>query len=363
MQERRTSYRCSPGPWGDIEYFFTFLDPPITFFESLVNRTTTEWVFLEKTLEQVDGILDSCGIPPDSLPPSTRLRAENGVLIRPSREFLESLEPARSQALQTQILKVSGDSARLNEFVIENGDFAAFTEGLDLPEELVRWTEERCFVLGRRTVFADTAFALSRIDDVNLRIRYLQALSRTRSIIARLRIGPDSDLEKISRWWSAGPNQLRAMPLLEAAMKTRGVDMVDLIHLLPPNPRRVLNTFPLERDCFGEFAPDCYWAAMNFFESTPSNRYLDDDLPRTYYFLDRFERVPKATRFGDVITVSDPDQNRFIHACIHIADDIVYTKNGSGKYFPYVLMRRDDMMTRYMPEGNISTDIFRLCDS
>ena len=132
--------------------------------------------------------------------------------------------------------------------MIENGDFSAFAEGLDLPEDLIRWTEARCFRLGGRTIFADTPFALSRIDDPDLQTRYLRALSRTRSMIARLHISPRSDLQRVTQWWSAGPNFLRPLPLLEAALATRGVETVDLIHLLPPNAKRVLNTFPLERD-------------------------------------------------------------------------------------------------------------------
>jgi len=177
--------------------------------------------------------------------------------------------------------------------------------------------------------------------------------------VARLRIRPEHDLEAISDWWRAGPNRSRALPLLEAALATRGVETIDILHLLPPVPRRLLNTYALERDRHSASAPDCYWAAMNFFESTASSRYLDEHLPRSYYFQEQFEKVSEPCRFGDVVMLFDREANRFVHAYVHIADDIVYTKNGSGRFFPYVLMRREDMLTRYVTDDTLETEIYR----
>ena len=248
MHLLRDSHRCSPGPWGDIEYFYTFLDPPVHYLEGPVRSMETRWIFLERNREEVTRVLEAVKIDPGTLRETWWTEAQNGIIVQPPREFLETLEPSASVSLQKEILRISGDRAGLNEFMIENGDFSAFAEGLDLPEDLIRWTEARCFRPGGRTIFADTPFALSRIDDPDLQTRYLRALSRTRSMIARLLISPRSDLQRVTQWWSAGPNFLRPLPLLEAALATRGVETVDLIHLLPPNAKRVLNTFPLERD-------------------------------------------------------------------------------------------------------------------
>ena len=36
-----------------------------------------------------------------------------------------------------------------------------------------------------------------------------------------------------------------------------------------------------------------------------------------------------------------------MHACVFIADDVYYTKNGTDPNQPWVLMRMKDMMTQY----------------
>lgn len=359
MHTNRSFYCCSPGPWGDIEYVWTHLDPPAFYFEELLQQLTTQWFFQEISRKEVIELLESCGLGGGKIPASWLYEAAGGILIEPPNDFLEITEIESIQEIQKFILRRSGNLSSLGEFVVENGDFRASTVGLDLPEELVRWTQERCFQLGGRTIFADTRFALSRITDAELRVRFLRALARTRSMIARLNISTDSDLKEIANWWSSGPNFQRPLPLLEAALETRGVETIDLIHLLPPGAKRVLNTFALRRDVFNGFAPDCYWAAMNFFEGSPSNRFLDVEIPRSYYFVDRFEKIPEATNFGDVISLSLKDGDQFIHACVYIAEEIVYTKNGGSMFFPYVLMNQNDMMTRYLPEGEYNIDVYR----
>jgi hypothetical protein len=235
------------------------------------------------------------------------------------------------------------------------------TEGLDLPEELITWVESRCFRVHQKTFFASSVHALMRISDEDLQLRFLKSLLRCRSLIVRLKIRQGQDLEAISRWWSAGPNRSRSLPLLEAALETRGVDTIDLLHLLPPVPRRLLNTYALERDRYQDMSPDCYWASMNFFEPAMSHRFLDEEFPRTYYFLDRFEVVEPPYEFGDVIMLVDREQDRFVHSYVYIAEDIIYTKNGTGKFFPYVLMKMSDMLTRYMETESYEAEVYRLC--
>lgn len=283
------------------------------------------------------------------------------MLVRPPVSFLDSLPPESHAKIARHLLGHSANPI-VREFVIERGNYREFTIGLDLPEEIIRFTEERCFLMGRKTLFASTSHALSKLPNESSRFRYLKSLARCRSLMARLVLTPDQDqdLTKIADWWKSGPNRTRALPLLEMAVATRGVSSVDLLHLLPPVPRRLLNTYALEQDLVSANAPDCYWAAMNFFESTASNRYLDDQLARSYYFQELFERVRPPFQFGDVNVIFNPGANQFVHSYITIADDIIYTKNGSGRFFPYVLMRREDMLTRYLDTEDLQTEVYRL---
>lgn len=359
MQAATHCQISSPGPWGELECFHTYLDPPDSYFDTLIRQRKTQWFFPDRDRDEVQALFERLRVPAPT-GESEWVVANNGVLLEPTLDFLESLTPEEAVRITAEVLSTPGNSSSLNDFVIERGSYREFTEGLDIPEDLVEWTEGRCFRTGQKTVFASTGHALSRITDDGLRLRFLKSLARCRSLIARLRIRPGQDLAEISRWWSAGPNRCRSLPLLEAALSTRGVETIDLLHLLPAVPRRLLNTYAHEQDRWQDMSPDCYWASMNFFESTASSRYLDDSMPRSYYFADRFDMVEPPYEFGDIIMLCDLEEDRFIHSYVYIADDIVYTKNGAGKFFPYVLMKMDDMLTRYLAKDTYTTAVYRL---
>lgn len=361
MQTDSHFQSSSLGPWGELEYFPTFLDAPDSYFSQLLSKTKTHWFFSGKKEEEVLALFERLETP-DPHSGVKWIKTNDGILLEPEFDFLESLTAEQANGISAEIVtKAKRGDPRLDYFTIECGDFRIMTEGLDLPEELITWVESRCFRVHQKTFFASSVHALMRISDEDLQLRFLKSLLRCRSLIVRLKIRQGQDLEAISRWWSAGPNRSRSLPLLEAALETRGVDTIDLLHLLPPVPRRLLNTYALERDRYQDMSPDCYWASMNFFEPAMSHRFLDEEFPRTYYFLDRFEVVEPPYEFGDVIMLVDREQDRFVHSYVYIAEDIIYTKNGTGKFFPYVLMKMSDMLTRYMETESYEAEVYRLC--
>ena len=350
------------GPWGTVEYYYTFLDPPETLFTHS-RRETTEWGFVGYNREQVEDFLSGCGV---DVPGMNRdaewIDASNGTIVRPSHSFLASLSAEVRQELYPRHIKLMENNTHLHDFVVERGAYRENAQGLNIDEEIINLVETRCVTMGKKTIFAETAYALSLIPDPAMKSRFLKSLARNRALIARLRIRRDSRLDKIAKWWKAGPNRTRALPLLENALRTPRVDSLDLIHLLPPVPRQLLNTFPTELDELGESSPDCYWTAMNFFGETASSRHLDGALPLDIFFGDQFELVSKGApaQFGDISVISNLVKKEFVHAYVHIAGDIVFTKNGSGKYFPYILMRQEDLMSRYNEGPHLITKTYRL---
>lgn len=358
--QNATLKRSRSGPWGTIEYFHIFLDPPDSYFSEKLFGEVTEWAFPECDQAAVEAFLRARGIEPAKIGAAgSWVRASNGIILRPGEEFLRSMSPEIRQAFYPALLKHSGDRSHLSEFVIDRGAFRENTDGLDIPESIIDLVETRSVSLGRKKVFTETAFAMKLAGDRDTKLRTLKALARSRSLVGRLRVDSETPLEKVAEWWTAGPNRTRAMPMLRAALQMRGVDSIDLLHLLPPVPRRLLNTYPELREVINGLAPDCYWTAMNFFSETASSRYLDESLPRQYYFVEDFDQASPPRRFGDVVVLVNRRENRFVHAYIHIADDIVYTKNGSGKFFPHVLMREEDLLQRYLESDELVAEIYR----
>src|SRR6185503_12699172 len=90
---------------------------------------------------------------------------------------------------------------------------------------------------------------------------------------------------------------------------------------------------------------DCFWTALNFFNETPDPQLVD-----TAYGLGVLNRDYVETsaprRFGDLLLLLDEKQ-RTVHACVYIADEVVFTKNGADELQPWVLMRIPDMLAHY----------------
>ena len=114
---------------------------------------------------------------------------------------------------------------------------------------------------------------------------------------------------------------------------------------LPPMARTYLYTFPtLESGAEGRL-PDCQWTSLNFFHSTPHDYFLDARLTAAR-LNEAYETVEGPYRYGDVLEFID-GRGDAQHACVFLADNIVFTKNGEGMIKPWVLMWLADVKKLY----------------
>jgi hypothetical protein len=62
-----------------------------------------------------------------------------------------------------------------------------------------------------------------------------------------------------------------------------------------------------------------------------------------------FKPKDGAKQFGDVLLLLGKD-NKALHMCVHIADEMVFTKNGANTQQPWVLMKMSEMLGEYENE-------------
>jgi hypothetical protein len=106
---------------------------------------------------------------------------------------------------------------------------------------------------------------------------------------------------------------------------------------------------------------DCAWTAFNFFNETPDNRY--NDLAYLQQRLaEDFFLLTEEPRYGDLVLFSKPNGDLF-HACIYLADDIVYTKNGDTAVHPWMLSTLKDLVQHYSysvdPDQKVTVHYYR----
>jgi hypothetical protein len=134
---------------------------------------------------------------------------------------------------------------------------------------------------------------------------------------------------------------------------------INVSHFFAPLAQSLLYTYPNAANHMQPKAPDCFWSAMNFPNATGDPRFLDSQYLQAVLKTD-YRRVPKADLFGDVLMLYEPGQMwRAVHMCVYLAEDIVFTKNGSDPYQPWVLMRLNDMMINYPSEKPLQLAAYR----
>ena len=90
---------------------------------------------------------------------------------------------------------------------------------------------------------------------------------------------------------------------------------------------------------------------------SPSDAFFDFE-HTTKVIRTRFDQVAEAREFGDLIVLGS-DAGEVVHMCVHIAEDIVFTKNGADIHQPWVLMRLSDVLAKYPASQPLRFTAFR----
>src|SRR5439155_8172566 len=123
-------------------------------------------------------------------------------------------------------------------------------------------------------LFADVEPALRAIPDPQERQRFVKAVSRKKSVLARLKIDKDADVEALAEYWGDDGRQKDLVPLLNSLRYNaeRGIEedaRINIMCLLPPFARDRLYGHPFANSISESKKEDCFWSALNFFNAVP----------------------------------------------------------------------------------------------
>lgn len=339
-----------PGPWGQLDYRPIRIDPPDEFvFVPPIDQPPVHWVFHAMTKEQAVEFLKSAGITAAQLETIGKAAWKpepQGVSVEPGDDFILSLSPDARGKIYSRLVEFEENSRQLDPVWFEKGQVEERIKDSGLSQSSLDLLKSLLYPQGPSLLlFADFEPALRRLPDDQERHRFMKAVSRKKTLLAGLRITPNSDLSQIIDYWGVGGRKKDVAPLL-GAMRHEGDAKVNLVCLLPSFARERLFTYPFPGSVDGTgVKQDCFWTAMNFFSTTPDNRvndmtYLRDLLKSDYYTINQ------PSQLGDVVFLATP-QDAVIHAAAYVADDVVFTKNGESYTQPWILMRMDDMIDTY----------------
>lgn len=140
------------------------------------------------------------------------------------------------------------------------------------------------------------------------------------------------------------------MPLLQALADMPGGGSLGVDHLLPPFARNRLYSYRSDTNNAAN-DQDCFWTAVNFFRRNPDPR-LKAGLSPHQILMEDYAESRDTPRLGDVFLFMRGGSA--VHACVQVAGEVVFTKNGAEFRQPWILMRLSDLITRYSSDQPLS---------
>jgi hypothetical protein len=344
------SVRANTGPWGDLEVTpITISAPEEYLIVEQVEKRPTRWIFKNRSRDDLARLFDSLDLPKEQkdawLSSSVVEVAPDGVVLTPSSEMLMGLSEKARRGIFDLIAGTLENEPAL-EYIGVNSIDERFRTG-NVSSATVELFKKMSCKRGDYYVFSGVGNLVSALPTRDEKIRFLRAMSQQKTMLIRLHINPQTDINSLVRYWGKERWAVNANALLESVAALPGDNSIDLVELLPPFPSSMLYNFP-PNGASGAGAPvrrDCHWTSLNFFNDVPDDRFTDPAYVKQKlledYTIALFDR-----RYGDVVLMQKPDES-IVHSAVYLADDIVYTKNGDTPVHPWMFSTLSELKEQY----------------
>jgi hypothetical protein len=197
-------------------------------------------------------------------------------------------------------------------------------------------------------LFSGLSALLSQLHSYEEKLAFVKAITRQRTMILRLRLAPDSNIDALSDYWGKGCWNTDIRTILQSLSTFPGGTWNNILMVFPPLPTAQIYMYPNIADNPLEGPPvnrDCHWTSFNFFRDVADPNfgkpdYIRQELKTSYY------PAPGDPRYGDIVLFAKPNGD-IIHSAVYIADDICFTKNGNTVIYPWMLSTISDLLKQY----------------
>ncbi len=345
----RVGTKPAAGVQGRLETISITLErPDDTIVVGQLNFPPPEWRFPEQTASNVIAYLRRAGATPAEVAvlSATNHLAVDGrdVVIAPPAELILGLKPDVRRIIYTALGTQVENPYHRQPFFVTASSPSEWLEHSGLSPATEKLLRSLMYQRGNLVHFADPQVITGLEDGEKFRV--MKTLSRIPTLVAKLHVDQSSDPAAIAAYWGPRGRGRQLKPLIESLTRLNGGAVMDVSELLPAFARTRLYTYPNVGRSAGEVPEDCFWTAMNFFSETPDARFHSFDQSLATLRAD-YSPVERPYRFGDVVTFLN-SRGKPIHACVHLVEDLVFTKNGATPNQPWILMKLDDVSSTYL---------------
>ena len=341
------------GPWGQLELTTVIIEPPDDLITVEVVRSDRgKWHFVAYSRADVETLFKRASLSPEQQEElfgvSEWAEESDRVTVLVSKPFVLGLSSESRRVLYAALSPFRENSGQWSPASFRAESAADWFSNSGLTEHTLSLVQPLLYRRGNSLLFSDLALVLADIKSQRQRLLLLRTLARSTTQLARLRLNAQTDVPAVAAYWSLGQRSRDIEPLIKSIVQGEDDFGLDIIHLLPGVARRLLYTYDSPPSPGEEAFRDCHWTALNFANREIDDRYPHLDEVRSAY-QNNFVPVTDAPQLGDIyLFVTEGDI--VLHACVHIAGDLVFTKNGSWAAAPWVLMRMPDLLALYPSE-------------
>ena len=321
------------------------------------------WIFEVESPAEVSQIFERAGLTEAqrvSLENPYRISGTRGIYtVDPDPATVLGLSPESRSIIYYELAKSDVNPFHRMPFSVPREFFNGWLADSGLDESVQERVRKLAYARDGAMCFSDLHMFAS--SDAATRMRLLTALSRVPSLVANLKVDAHSDLDALARYWGVGGREREVRAMLEASAQVRGGSRIQLASLLPRFARTRLYTYPQAKRSPERPGPDCFWSSLNFFndgadEAAADPEGISERLDRDY------SPAKGPLQLGDVIVLKEY-RGMYLHACVFVADGMVFTKNGASYRQPWTLQKLDDMAHGYLitqePGRPVSFEVYR----
>lgn len=336
-----------PGPWGELYTVpFVIAAPAELLPVRAIEEGGTRWVFKNCTASQISNLLEAAGMPFEQRtallsPPITKEKRIDLEML-PTPDMIDALPEKAREALYRKLIQFPEN--RSSFYFIHKETLATRFDDSGISSDTLALFRKFSIQHGDHLVFGALPAMLARIGDFEEKERFMRALTRQKTMLIRLRVTNKTDLHSLNDYWAKGAWAPNIRALLEGVNRVPGGTFTSIVPILPPLPSSQIYSYPIgqeTREKGTKQIQDCFWTALNFFRDPTDTREANLlSLTQDYY------PITGDPRYGDVLTLAAPS-GEIVHAAVFIADNIVFTKNGSLATYPWMFSTIADLQTQY----------------
>ena len=354
-----SDYVLPAGPWGELSVLPILVGTPKEKISATARLGDGNWYFRADSGERVAAMLRDCGLgEAEVLQAANNLRAVAGrpefLAATPSAPFITALQPEVRSRIYGLLSRWPENKAQTQPFHTSEEFVEKWLAGI--PADTAEQIRSLLWRRGTTLLFSDYNIVADRISSPQEKLAVLEAISRKPSMILKLRVGSRADVGALVRYWGAQGRAEKIHPLLDSLARSGGANL-DVSNLLPAFARQRLYRYP-DPLPGSELGPDCHFTSLNFFAVGPPDTRPHDPLGAEAIFKEQYVEARGEPQFGDLVVLTTPEGDT-VHSAVHIAANIVFTKNGMGLSMPWVFSTLEQMLIYYPGDPHLQVSYYR----